>query len=417
MKSLLRIAGILAGAILFLGLLLCVYVVAVWDRPDPRSAPALSAPRDPATVARGKYLFTVTWQCIGCHQSPTEAGGALPSGGRVFDLTSIGPGFGTYVARNITPDSATGIGLWTDGEILQAIREGVNQDRRTLFPIMPMEWLKSLSDADGLAMVAYLRSLPPVHNPVPAREPSFVAKALFAFGVMEPGPAITRPVIAPPQGVTVEYGRYLSTAAAGCADCHTPRSLQDGKFYFDSLFAGSSFAFGSDDGSPMVAFARNITPDRESGIGGWSEEEFITAVTAGVRPDSTVLSPHMPYAEYKHLASDDLRALYTYLMSVPPMRRTAPQPAYSREVSASRGPERGRLLFVARCQACHGVEGMGDRVTSGRLAAAAPFYSDQDFRTFVEEGQVALKMPGFRKTLSREELDDILAYVRTWKIP
>jgi mono/diheme cytochrome c family protein len=96
MKSLLRIAGILAGAILFLGLLLCVYVFAVWDRPDPRSVPALSAPRDPATVARGKYLFTVTWQCIGCHQSPTEPGGALPSGGRVFDLTSIGPGFGVY---------------------------------------------------------------------------------------------------------------------------------------------------------------------------------------------------------------------------------------------------------------------------------------------------------------------------------
>jgi mono/diheme cytochrome c family protein len=217
--------------------------------------------------------------------------------------------------------------------------------------------------------------------------------------------------------VTPEYGRYLATAAVGCGECHTPRNLQDGQFYFDSLFAGSSFAFGSAEGDPLQAYARNITPDPDDGIGGWAEDEFVNAVTAGVRPDSTALSPHMPYPEYKFLAEDDLRAIFLYLKSLPPLRRKTPPPAYAEAVHIARGAERGRLLFASRCQACHGAEGTGERITSGRLAAVVPFYTDQDFRNFVEEGQIPLKMPGFRKTLSRADINDIIAYVRTWKTP
>ena len=416
-KRALRVVGIVAGVLVLLMLLVSAYVLAVWDRPDPRSAPTLTAQRDSATISRGKYLFKVTWQCYGCHQSGPADADAPPSGGRVFDLRSIGPGFGVYYSRNITPDTATGIGLWTDGEILQALREAVGRDRHTLFPIMPVDWLKDLSDEDALAIVAYLRSIPPVHNPVPQKEPSFVAKVLFAFGILKPGPVIDRPVVAPPAGVTVEYGHYMATAVAGCADCHTPRNLQNGEFYLDSLFAGSSFQFGAPEGDPLLAFARNITPEPDDGIGRWTGEEFISAVTAGFRPDSIALTPHMPYAQYKFLAEDDLRAIFLYLKSLPPLRRKTPPPVYSDAVQSARGAERGKMLFAARCQACHGEEGMGERVTSGRLAAVVPFYTDQDFRNFVEEGQVPLKMPGFRKTLSRADLDDIIAYVRTWKTP
>jgi mono/diheme cytochrome c family protein len=417
MKRALRAAGIAAGVLVLLMLLVTAYVLAVWDRPDPRSAPTLTAPHDSASVARGKYLFTVTWQCYGCHQSGPADPSAPPSGGKAFDLRSIGPGFGTYYSRNLTPDTATGIGLWTDGEFVQAIREGVGRKRHALFPIMPMDWLKNLSDEDALAIVAYLRSLSPVRSPIPANEPSFVAKALFAFNVLKPGPPIDRPVVAPPRGVTVEYGRYMATAAAGCGECHTPRNLQNGEFYLDSLFAGSSFAFGLVEGDPLYTFARNITPDPDDGIGRWTEEEFLDAVTAGFRPDSTALGPYMPYAHYKFLVADDLRAIFLYLKSLPPVRRRTPPPAYAEEVHTATGAARGKLLFAARCQACHGEQGMGELVTSGRLAAVVPFYTDQDFRNFVEEGQVPLKMPGFRKTLSRADLDDIIAYVRTWKTP
>lgn len=417
MKRTLKAIGLVAGLLVLLVLLLSAYVLAVWDRTDPRSAPSFTAPRDSATIARGEYLFKVTWQCYGCHQTGTPDGNKPPSGGRAFDLRTIGPGFGIYYSRNITPDTATGIGLWTDGEIMQAIREGVRRDRHTLFPIMPTDWLKDLSDQDALAIVAYLRSLPAVRNTVPPAEPSFMAKALFAFNVLKPGPPIERPVVAPRPGVSAEYGHYMATAAAGCGDCHTPRNLQNGEFYMDSLFAGSSFRFGEPEGDPLTAFARNITPEPGEGIGRWTEQEFIDAVTAGFRPDSTALTPHMPYAEYKFLAEDDLHAIYLYLKSIPPVRRSTPPPVYSAALQNAHGTERGKMLFAARCQPCHGELGMGERITSVRLAEAVPLYTDQDLRNFVEEGQVALKMPGFRKTLSRSDLDDIIAYIRTWRNP
>lgn len=410
LKVVIRFAGIVA----ILVVCLLAYVLAVWNRAIDRPAPAMTARRDSAAVARGEYLFKVTWQCWGCHQSGSADADAPPSGGRAFDLRTIGPGFGVFYSKNITPDTATGLGAWTDGEIAQAIREGVDRNRRLLFPLMPVDWLKDLSDQDVLALVAYLRSIPPVHNPVPERKPSLIAKALIAFHVIKPTPAITRPIEAPPAGRTIAYGRYLASAAAGCADCHTPRNLQNGEFYLDSVFAGGSIAFGEDE-DPSVAYARNLRPHDVDGIGRWTEKQFVDAVTAGSRPDSTALDPHMPYAQYKFLAADDLGAIYLYLKSLSPMPRTTPPQHYSREVQEARGATRGGLLFKARCEPCHGEKGMGTRLTSAQLAAVMPFYTDEDLRNFVREGQVDLKMPGFRKTLTRDQLNDIIAFIRTWE--
>jgi mono/diheme cytochrome c family protein len=414
MKRALKVVGGFAGLLIVLFLAFSVYVLAVWDRANDRPAPEMAARSDSAAMARGEYLFKVSWQCYGCHQSGAPDADAPPSGGGVFDLRSTGPGFGIYYSRNITPDSATGIGRWTDGQIVQAIREGVNRDRRTLFPIMPVDWLRDLSDEDALAIVSYLRSIPPVRNAVPPGEPSFFAKALIALKVIKPIPPITTPVVSPPRGLTIDYGRYMATAAAGCADCHTPRNLQNGQFYTDSLFTGGSIAFGEAEHEPVISYARNLRPDNTDGIGGWTEEQFLVAVTAGFRPDSTALVPQMPYAMYKFLAPDDLRAIFLYLQSLPPVRRTTPPARYSSALESTRGAERGKLVFEARCQSCHGENGMGIRVTSVRLAEAVPSYTDEDLRNFVEEGQVDLKMPAFRKTLSRKDLDDIVAYIRTW---
>jgi len=411
------VKGILGFAGIAVILVICAlaYVLAMWDKSVNRPAPVMVARHDSAAVARGEYLFKVTWQCWGCHQSGVPESDAPPSGGRAFDLRTTGPGFGVFYSKNITPDTATGLGAWTDGEIVQAIREGVNKDRQLLFPIMPADWLKDLSDDDVLAIVAYLRSIPPVRNPVPEHQRSLMAKALIAFNIIKPTPAITRPIVAPPAGPTIEYGRYLATAAAGCADCHTPRNLQNGQFYLDSLFAGGSFAFGEEEGSPSISYARNITPHDADGIGRWTEEQFTDAVTAGARPDSTALDPHMPYPHYKFFAENDLRALHVYLKSLEPIPRTTPMQRYSRKVEESRGSARGELLFEARCQPCHGEKGKGTRLTSGHLSAAMPFYTDEDLRNFVREGQVDLKMPAFRKTLSREQLDDLIAFIRTWE--
>lgn len=416
MKRALKIAGAVLALAVVLLLLFSGYVLLVWDRPVDRPVIAMTARRDSATVARGEYLFKTTWQCWGCHQAEPRGSNLPPSGAGVFDLRTTGPGFGVFYSANISPDSATGIGGWSDGEIVRAIREGVRRDGRVLFPIMPVDWLHGLSDEDALALVSYLRSIPAVRNSVPANEPSFFAETLLALNVISPPPPIENPVVAPPATSTLEYGRYLATSAAGCADCHTPRNLQNGEFYLDSLFTGSSILFGEAEGEPLLSYARNIRPDSATGIGHWGEEDFIRAVTAGYRPDGTALDPHMPYPQYKNINPADLHAIYLYLRSLPPISRTMPRPKYSSAVAASAaGVDRGRLLFDARCRACHGDRGTASDVTSVRLAEATPLYTDDDLRNFVGEGQIELKMPGFSRTLSPSDLNDIIAYIRTWE--
>lgn len=414
-KLILKILGWAAGLVVVVILLIVGFVQMRWDAADGRPVPELKAPTDSASIARGEYIFKYQSQCWGCHAGMTETTTASASGGRLFDLTDVGPGFGKWYSRNLTSDTGTGLGSWTDGQIVQALREGLNKDRATLFPIMPVDWYHGMADDDVLAVVAYLRSLPPVKNAVPAREPSFATKALFTFGLMKPKDAVTAPIAAPPKGVTPEYGRYLARHLAGCADCHTPRNLEDGQFYMDSLFAGSSFPFGGGEEDPIASFARNITPDMETGIGSWTEEQFIMAVTSGMRPDGTVLSAHMPYPYYKFWGADDLRAVFAYLMTVPARKRTVPPNESDASLVNARGAERGGLLFKSRCQMCHGENGRGAEPTNVKLAEVAPSLSDADLVEFVKSGQLDLKMPAFGKTLKDPELADIVAFIRTWE--
>ncbi len=414
-KRILKILGWVVGSAVALLLVLVAYVQLRWDAKDGRSAPNLKAPTDSATIARGEHIFKYQAQCWGCHQNPARDANAPPNGGMLFDLSNAGPGFGKWYSRNLTPDMETGLGGWTDGEIVQALREGLNKDRETLFPIMPVDWYHDMADEDVLAVVAYLRSIPPVKNEVPKREPSFFAKALMTFKLMKPKEPITMPVTAPPKGITPEYGKYLSSHLANCAECHTPRNLQDGQFYLDSLFAGSSFAFGADEGSPIVSYARNITPDVETGIGSWSEEQFINAVTTGVRPDGTVLSSHMPYAYYKSWSMDELKAVFLYLKTVPARKRTVPANEFDARLKTARGTERGNLVFQARCQVCHGENGGGAQPTNVKLAEVAVSLSDQELKEFIASGQMNLKMPPYGKTLKDDELNDLIASMRTWE--
>src|SRR5882762_5594444 len=162
-KRILKILGWVVGTIVALLLVLVVYVEVSWDAKDSRPAPNLKAKTDSATIARGEYIFKYQAQCWGCHNSPTrdtslgpDGGFGAPVGGLLFDISDIGPGFGKWYSRNLTPDLETGLGGWTDGEIVQALREGLSKDRTTFFPIMPVDWYNGMADEDVLAVVAYL---------------------------------------------------------------------------------------------------------------------------------------------------------------------------------------------------------------------------------------------------------------------
>jgi mono/diheme cytochrome c family protein len=261
-----------------------------------------------AAVERGKYLVEVLAACGNCH-TPKGPDGDIRAkhmaGGFTFDEI-----FGVAVSSNVTPDPETGIGAWTDAEITRAIREGKSRDGRVLGPPMPYYLYRRLSDNDVNAIVAYLRTLPPVKNAV--------TRSRYRFA---PGASSTplAPVPDPPKHDPVKYGEYLAGPVAHCADCHTPRGL-DGRANPAKLFSGG-VPF---EGPWGTSYASNLTPDKETGIGAWTDAEIIAAIY-GAKRDGRRLLPPMPTHYYATgIAGDDLRAIISYLRSLPPVRNKVP---------------------------------------------------------------------------------------------
>ncbi len=404
--------GIVVGVVVVLAVGLAFFVRLTWDRPVSRPAPDLTAPTDAEAVTRGMYLYNYTQVCWFCHGSAgSHSPGEPQAGGREFDATNVGPGFGYLYGSNITPDPETGIGGWSDGEVVRAIREGIDREGRLIFPIMEAEWYHGMSDEDVLALVGYLRSLPPTRNEVPVDQLSFAAKALMALGMIEPQPPVLEPVVAPPRGATAEYGEYLALHGSMCAGCHTPRSASTGVYDMSRPFGGGDFLIqeeGLDTTGP------NLTPDAATGIGDWSEEQFGTAMRTGVRPDGTVMVTFMPWPAYAHWTDDDLRAVWLYLRSLEPVAHEAPASVLTGTAATGTGAERGEGLYGVYCATCHGGRGTGSLLTETPLRDAAPGLDEAALATLIAEGLSDMPMPGYGATLTEEQIADLAAFIRTW---
>jgi len=412
MKKLLKITGITIGTLILVVCLLAVWSMARWNAPASRKAKEMKAPSDAATIERGKFLFTYGHGCGGCHAGNYDLS-SPPKGGVVFDLNTFDPQLGMFYSRNITPDTATGIGSWTDGEIVRALREGIRKDGTTLFPIMPMESLHGLSDDDALAIVAYLRTLRPVRNPIPERVPTLFTKVLMTLGMIGPMPEIDRPIAMPKREPPALYGRYLANNAALCMDCHTPRNLKNGAFYTDSLFAGSSFPFGAPEGDPTAVYAANITPDMATGIGVWTEEAFLKFMHTGTGPEGVVRDGHMPYAATSRWNEEDLRALWAYLRTVLPVHRPR-VPKIFQGAGLSQDPATlGKAMYTTYCAHCHGTKGSDGMSTDLSLAEAASSLSDGDLEGIIRNGMEGTNMPGFDRTLDDAQIKALLVHVRS----
>jgi mono/diheme cytochrome c family protein len=270
--------------------------------------PALSAVASGDTSpARGEYIVRSVAVCGECHSADPKNPDAPLSGGREFHNWRIG----TARASNLTSDPDTGLGNWSEAEIVRSIRNGVRKDGRLLAPVMPYEWFHEMSDADALAVARYLHSLPPLRNEV-KQSPNLafrLGKTLF----LHPLPAAA--VAAPSQSDTVRYGAYLTQHVALCADCHTERTGLLQKADKRRLFAGMKHPPKGFPAKPP-----NITPDPEAGIGKWSEADFVRALRTGVTPSGEKLHPFMPWPVLRRMTDDDLHAMYEYLRTVPPMR-------------------------------------------------------------------------------------------------
>ncbi len=413
MKRALKWTGFAFLALAALIVSVSVWAAVRWNAPVSRPVVEVKAPTDDATLERGKFLYTYSHTCWECHGDPLDAS-KPPIGGAKFDLNGLSPQLGVWYARNITPDVETGIGGWTDGEIVRAIREGIRKDGTPLFPIMPMTPLHGLSDADALALVAYLRTLPALTNEVPPNEASFFAKVMFTLGAIGPMDAIEKPIAAPERGPTALYGRYVANHAALCMDCHTPRNLKDGSFYMDSLFAGGSIGFGDTEGHPSVVFASNITPDMATGIGSWTEEVFLHFMRTGQGPDGTVRDGHMPYAATSRWPDDDLKAVWAFLKTLRPIERQEVHREF-RGAALSEDPKvLGAAMYETFCARCHGPNGKGGLAADLALAEVAPTLKDAELEEYIRHGMEGMNMPGFDKTLSEAQLKAVMRHVRTF---
>lgn len=270
--------------------------------------PALTAAASgDSSAARGEYLVRNVAVCGHCHSADPKNADAPLSGGREFQDWRIG----TARASNLTPDRETGLGTWSEAEIVRAIRNGERKDGRLLAPVMPYGWFHEMSDSDALAVARYLLTLPPVRNEV-KQSPSLVFRLGKLF-LLRPLPAVT--VAATPTSDTVRYGAYLTQHAGLCADCHTERTGLLQKPDRSRLFAGMQHPPKGFPAQPT-----NITPDHDAGIGKWSEADFVRALRTGVTPDGEQLHPFMPWREVARMTDDDLHAMYAYLRTVPPLR-------------------------------------------------------------------------------------------------
>jgi mono/diheme cytochrome c family protein len=319
MRTLLRLLVALVLLVVLAAAGGLTYLYASYPDVPPPSA-TFKIESNPEIVARGAYLANHVAICMDCHTERDFSKFAGPirhdrlgAGGEKFDNFNAGVP-GTLYAKNITP---AGVGSWTDGELLRAVTEGVSKDGTPLFPMMPYVTYGQMAEDDVMAMLAYMRSLAPIENHVPERSLDVPMNVIVrtipraaAFGT-RPSPSDK-----------VAYGEYL-VRAASCSECHTPIDNRG------QPLPGRAFAGGVQFRDPALGYrvlTANITPDADTGIGTWTEEQFINKFKGFETPDDHVLTDAerrqgtaMPWRMYAGMTREDLGAIYAYLRTLKPV--------------------------------------------------------------------------------------------------
>jgi hypothetical protein len=263
----------------------------------------------PQRLARGKYLVDGVMACFGCHtdQDWSKPGAPPVAGKEGSGHVWAAQDLPWLIAPNITPDKETGIGSWSDDALARAIREGIGQDGRVLFPTMPYPSYRRMSDEDLASVIVYVRSVPAVRNQLPTTKIPFSLN-FFLQNVPEP---LTVAVPAPDQSTPAARGAYLVKMAA-CADCHTPQ--EKGQPMPGLEFAGG-FLLKEPGGD---VFADNITP-AASGIGYYNDTSFVQVMRTG-KVGARPLHASMPWYFYGRMSDDDLKSIFAFLQTLKPVK-------------------------------------------------------------------------------------------------
>jgi mono/diheme cytochrome c family protein len=315
-----KVALWIAGGVALSAAALLAFVLLTWERVyEEVPAPPLQASTDPAVIEHGRYLVRGPAHCSICHMSSvaevmrSDAGEELPlRGGLEFP---IGP-LVVFHTANLTPDTDTGIGRYTDGELFRMLRHNVKaDDRASLAPLMPFA---NMADGDLVAIVSYLRAGKPVRNEVEAPEWTLMGKTILALlrpAAFQPVLGHSPPASAPPQEPTVERGKYLAHNVANCMACHSPLDPNTGELT-GPAFSGNATGERSMVDHAVVLRAPNLTPHPTGVLTRFTNEE---AWIGRFRVGRLVRESIMPWGPYTGMTEADLRAIYRYLNSLTPV--------------------------------------------------------------------------------------------------
>ncbi len=363
-------------------------------------------------IERGAYLARAA-DCVACH---TAKDGVPFAGGRAFVLP-----FGTLYSSNITPDMQTGIGGYSDANFLDALHKGIGRGNVRLYPAMPYASYSAMTDADALAIKAYLFSLAPVHAPAPRNSLAFPFNQRSLMGIwallFDPDKRF-EPNVA--RSAQWNRGAYLAEAMGHCGECHTPRNLM---FALNNRqkFAGAIQAGWR---------AYNITPDPSSGVGAWSDADLLHYLATGHADGRGTAAGPMGEAvdaSLSHLVPSDLTAMVAYLRTVThvaspdlPAPKVDAAPTSPAEGLAANAELRGKAVYEGACAGCHGWSGIspviafasltGTRAVNdpGAINVAQVIIGGAQRHAGDQSGD---NMPAFGAAYSDAEIADVANYV------
>ena len=390
--------------------LLLLAVLAMLALLTDSSRPAIAAPAgDHDLVAKGEYLAHAG-DCIACHTNP---GDALFAGG--FPMATP---FGTIYSSNITPDPTTGIGSWTADQFYGAMHTGRFPDGGLIYPAMPFASYTKVTREDCDAIFAYLRSVPPVHQPNRPNDLRFPFnnrqlilgwRTLF-FQEGEYQPDRTK-------SAEWNRGAYLVEGLGHCSMCHTPINALGGSSQSQAFEGGLI---------PMQNwYAPSLTSNKEAGLGEWSIEEIVDLLRTGVSHRGAVYGPmaEVTYDSLQYLNDTDVRAMAVYLKSLGQGNPLAP------EVSGIPAPESsllmsfGQTVYSTHCAICHAADGRGMPPDYPPLAGNPSIQMESSvnpIRMVLNGGfppgtagnPMPYGMPPFAQTLSDDEVAAVVTYIR-----
>jgi cytochrome c2 len=400
MKKALKIVGaVLAVLLVAIGGFL-LYVSLDWPVKKPVYAAELKVTVTPERLARGKQLVTI--RCAGCHFDQ------LTGGLTGIQMVDAPKEFGAIFSHNITQHPTKGIGRYSDGELAYLLRTGVRRDGVFTGPFMQSP---TLGDEDMYSIIAFLRSDDPWLRPqdIDDRQwqPTLLAKVLMHVA-FKPAPMPKQKIPVPSKSDQVAYGRYVVNSMADCFGCHskdfkTMNALEPEK---SEGYLGGGNQMLDADGSVVVS--ANITMDPETGIGRWSEADFVRAVRLGVRPDGRAL--RYPMIANPALGEDEAKAAFAYLKTAPVLRNPIERNFVNLDAMGNKS-EGEKLYYKYACVSCHGVNGAG---VCDLRNASKNYDTDEKLTAFMHDASKFVpgtQMPTWNGIIAEHEYAPLIQYV------